>query len=297
MREKPSIQLRRSSKLSIQELVRPAPVSYIVPNLFLGDKNAAADRNELQKLKVTHIVNCAKDLPDCFSPASSTSSSSTSSSTSTSTPSSPSKRSPRSQSSSFSSSSSPTSSTEMSDEEMCEADDDHSIDACPHNPPLERDDDDDDGPNNHDDGQKNYDSEEHSDGGWRPVAYHRCELVDSSRSEAAFEESLESVFAFLDAAMAVGSGNVVLIHCCAGRSRAPAVMTAYLMHRFRWSLAKAYTHVCQARPVVCPNRGFLQVLLRLEMRLLGTNTMHLRSNGRHHTLVALESRPRKLAVY
>jgi dual specificity MAP kinase phosphatase len=126
------------------------------------------------------------------------------------------------------------------------------------------------------------------DDNWSP-AYHRCELLDSSRAEGDFEQALAPAFAFIDAALAVerGKGGAVLIHCCAGRSRGPAVMTAYLIHRYRWSLDKAFTFVCQARPVVCPNRGFLSALLKLEKRLLGANTMCLRHNGHHHTLVSL----------
>jgi hypothetical protein len=70
-------------------------------------------------------------------------------------------------------------------------------------------------------------------------------------------------------------------------------MTAYLIHRYRWSLDKAYTFVCQARPVVCPNRGFLSALLKLEKRLLGANSMTLRHNGHHHTLAPLRGAGKK----
>lgn len=60
-------------------------------------------------------------------------------------------------------------------------------------------------------------------------------------------------------------------------------MVAYLMYRFRWSLEKAYTLVCRARPIVAPNRGFLSALIKLEARLFGENTMTIRrrANNSH----------------
>lgn len=278
MREKPTMvhpTLPTKMKLSIQDFVRPASINYIVPNLFLGDRHAAADRNQLRKLKVTHIVNCAKGLPDCFSPL------------------------PSSLSSLSSCCCPPPESAELShsDEEMRDAEEgfdlrDSSSSSSSAALSLAGD----EGASGGKTASSTQVAGDQADA-WSPVAYHRCELVDSSRSDAAFEEALDHVFAFVDSAMTTGSDGVVLIHCCAGRSRAPAVMMAYLMYRYSWPLEKAHALVCRARPVVCPNRGFLLVLLRLEKRLLGTNSMRLRHNGHHHTLVSLQSRPKTLALW
>ncbi|ELR19218.1 dual specificity phosphatase, catalytic domain containing protein [Acanthamoeba castellanii str. Neff] len=269
-------------KCTIQDLVRPSPVSYIVPNLFLGDKHIAGDQAELQRLNVTHIVNCAKGLPDSFSPPATPRTTPTSLRPRSRSPS----PSPRASSttSDSSCSSSCSSSSSSSDEEMRE------VDEADFREDVEEE-------------EEVGDNEEEASssadmaapqGSWGP-AYHRCELLDSSRAEGEFEQALAATFAFIDAALAAerGKGGAVLIHCCAGRSRGPAVMTAYLIHRYRWSLDKAYTFVCQARPVVCPNRGFLSALLKLEKRLLGANSMTLRHNGHHHTLAPLRGAGKK----
>lgn len=270
-------------KCTIQDLVRPSPVSYIVPNLFLGDKHIAGDQAELQRLNVTHIVNCAKGLPDSFSPPATPRTTPTSLRPRSRSPS-PSPRASSTTSDSSCSSSCSSSSSSSSDEEMRE------VDEADFREDVEEE-------------EEVGDNEEEASssadmaapqGSWGP-AYHRCELLDSSRAEGEFEQALAATFAFIDAALAAerGKGGAVLIHCCAGRSRGPAVMTAYLIHRYRWSLDKAYTFVCQARPVVCPNRGFLSALLKLEKRLLGANSMTLRHNGHHHTLAPLRGAGKK----
>ncbi len=46
--------------------MQPTPITYIIPNLYIGDKYNACDADQLRKLKITHIVNCAKGLPDKF---------------------------------------------------------------------------------------------------------------------------------------------------------------------------------------------------------------------------------------
>jgi protein-tyrosine phosphatase len=38
----------------------------ILPDLFLGDRGDAADRERLRKRGITHIVNCSKELPCHF---------------------------------------------------------------------------------------------------------------------------------------------------------------------------------------------------------------------------------------
>ena len=38
----------------------------ILPDLFLGDRGDACDRDRLQRRGITHIVNCSKELPCYF---------------------------------------------------------------------------------------------------------------------------------------------------------------------------------------------------------------------------------------
>ena len=42
------------------------PIDHIIDNLYLGDYRAADDMNILKKYKITHIINCAFNLPDNY---------------------------------------------------------------------------------------------------------------------------------------------------------------------------------------------------------------------------------------
>ena len=42
------------------------PMSLIVPNLYLGDFENAKSMKWLMDHKITHILNCAKELPDLY---------------------------------------------------------------------------------------------------------------------------------------------------------------------------------------------------------------------------------------
>lgn len=59
----------------------------------------------------------------------------------------------------------------------------------------------------------------------------------------------------------------IFIHCKAGVSRSVTIALAYLMKTYEWSLHKAWFHVRSNRPVLHPNRGFLQQLCQYEKQL------------------------------
>lgn len=224
-----------------------APATYLLPNLYLGDKYNASDLEELRRLGVTHIINCAKDLPDAFAepPAS-----------------------PR-----------PSSSN-----------------------------DDNDNNNNHhkqDEGEED-DDEDDDDGpievnGASEFTYYRCELNDSVHED--ITAHFKPLFCFMDQVLSSKSPasprnctssstsstsspnalrpNVILVHCSAGVSRSPTICVAYLQHRLRWSLKKAFKFVRKARPMVAPNNGFLRALINYEHSLFGGNTMRIRRANKH----------------
>ncbi|KAG8001006.1 Dual specificity protein phosphatase 19 [Nibea albiflora] len=63
--------------------------------------------------------------------------------------------------------------------------------------------------------------------------------------------------------------GVVLVHCNAGVSRAPAVVMGYLMSCDGQSFDDAFSLVKSARPASCPNPGFLE-----QLRNYKTQTMN-----------------------
>lgn len=59
----------------------------------------------------------------------------------------------------------------------------------------------------------------------------------------------------------------VLIHCMMGVSRSASLVIWYLMTRGNLTLTEAYNLVKQKRPIINPNRGFVEQLKALETKL------------------------------
>lgn len=64
--------------------------------------------------------------------------------------------------------------------------------------------------------------------------------------------------------VAVAKGGVVLVHCFKGRSRSATVVIAYLMHKHRYTLEKAFYKVKNKREMINPHIGFLAQLKMFE---------------------------------
>eukprot|EP00271_Cylindrocystis_brebissonii_P012756 TRINITY_DN319_c0_g2_i4.p1 TRINITY_DN319_c0_g2~~TRINITY_DN319_c0_g2_i4.p1 ORF type:complete len:207 (+),score=50.81 TRINITY_DN319_c0_g2_i4:174-794(+) len=75
----------------------------------------------------------------------------------------------------------------------------------------------------------------------------------------------ERCFEAMDAARA--QGGAVLVHCVMGISRSSTIVIGYLMKRHGISLATAFAHVRERRPLIDPNSGFVHELERLEAQL------------------------------
>uniref|UniRef100_A0A8C5MIV0 Dual specificity protein phosphatase 19 n=1 Tax=Leptobrachium leishanense TaxID=445787 RepID=A0A8C5MIV0_9ANUR len=54
--------------------------------------------------------------------------------------------------------------------------------------------------------------------------------------------------------------GVVLVHCNAGVSRAPAIIIGFLMFYEKLNFARAFSVVKNVRPATCPNPGFIEQL-------------------------------------
>ncbi len=67
---------------------------------------------------------------------------------------------------------------------------------------------------------------------------------------------------------ALQHGNTY-VHCWAGISRSATAVLAYLMKYLDMTMMQAYLFVKRCRPIIHPNRGFLQQLRRFEQKLRG----------------------------
>lgn len=67
--------------------------------------------------------------------------------------------------------------------------------------------------------------------------------------------------------------DVVLINCIAGISRSATVVLAYLMKYFGVSLKEAYTGLLSKRRIICPNKHFMECLLKYEHEIYGKNSL------------------------
>jgi atypical dual specificity phosphatase len=87
------------------------------------------------------------------------------------------------------------------------------------------------------------------------------------RDEMSFDISqhFHETASFIENALE-NENNKVLIHCFAGISRSPALLTSYLMIKQNMNVKDALTFITSRRPVR-PNSGFLQQLLKLNTEL------------------------------
>lgn len=74
-------------------------------------------------------------------------------------------------------------------------------------------------------------------------------------------------------------GGRTLLHCKAGVSRSAALCLAYLMKHRGASLLEAHGLVKSCRPMVRPNNGFWEQLVRYEMELRGCNSVRMVSSS------------------
>ncbi|XP_053556471.1 dual specificity protein phosphatase 18 isoform X2 [Bombina bombina] len=71
------------------------------------------------------------------------------------------------------------------------------------------------------------------------------------------------------------SGGRTLVHCSAGISRSPTLCLAYLMKYKNQSLLVAHNWLKTCRPIIRPNNGFWEQLIRYETKLFGNNTIRM----------------------
>lgn len=75
---------------------------------------------------------------------------------------------------------------------------------------------------------------------------------------APIQDYFEQVCDWID--KATKQGDRVLVHCVAGCSRSAALVMAYLIKKYQITVNEALQRLCQKRPVVGPNDGFIKQL-------------------------------------
>lgn len=95
-----------------------------------------------------------------------------------------------------------------------------------------------------------------------PINDHRLSIkrlhfsmLDCEKELPNFGDKLTRAVLVIDAA--VKSGQKVLLHCSAGKSRSVSVMIAYLMIIKQMTFDGALALVQERRPIACPNEAFV----------------------------------------
>jgi len=94
-------------------------------------------------------------------------------------------------------------------------------------------------------------------------AYCKCDILD--RKDVDISEHFEPAFKFIEEAKE--SNSAVVVHCQVGISRSATIVIAYLMKTLEYTLAQAFDHVRDCRPIIKPNSGFMRVLKRYDEML------------------------------
>ncbi|KAG0379009.1 hypothetical protein BGX24_001991, partial [Mortierella sp. AD032] len=97
------------------------------------------------------------------------------------------------------------------------------------------------------------------------IEYHKVGVLDNIDADvsAGLLEAVDII--------AASAESPIYVHCKAGKSRSVTATIAYLITQLQWSLNKAYNHVLNQRPCMCPNIGFVTELMRMEEKILGND--------------------------
>lgn len=119
--------------------------------------------------------------------------------------------------------------------------------------------------------------------------YMEVDLNDSFNLEKQAHDDAAAHFASTAAfiSLHLGEGRSVLVHCAGGVSRSATIVIAYVLQACGMTLAEAFDHVRQSRPVIGPNAGFMSQLLDLELRLYGKESMQRPLNAHQRSFFPL----------
>ena len=89
------------------------------------------------------------------------------------------------------------------------------------------------------------------------------------------EDSLDSDIShyFDEICNIIDQHNCVLVNCLAGISRSATIIIVYLMRTYDCNLVQAFQCVKRIRPIICPNKKFMEYIWREEYRINGKNSV------------------------
>jgi hypothetical protein len=116
------------------------------------------------------------------------------------------------------------------------------------------------------------------------VEYFRIDVEDMSREpiDMFFEEGSDFISDSLE------NNEGVLVHCRSGVSRSSTIVIAFLIRNMGMRLFDAFFLLRSKRSIVTPNIGFMDQLLKLELRVHGVPSVSLQRYAQWYTS---DSRP------
>jgi dual specificity MAP kinase phosphatase len=102
------------------------------------------------------------------------------------------------------------------------------------------------------------------------ITYKRLPATDSGSQN--LKQYFSEAINFIECAHK--TNGKVLVHCQAGVSRSPAIVTAYLIATTCKSLTEAFTVVKDRRPIVAPNINFMGQLLEFEQQSVSSSGLY-----------------------
>jgi len=89
----------------------------------------------------------------------------------------------------------------------------------------------------------------------------KCLIIDVNddpKQAAILQRNLSNIFKFIK--NEINNNHNVVVNCQAGISRSATVVIGYIMHTQRLSYDQAYNIVKKRRPIINPNKGFVNML-------------------------------------
>lgn len=96
------------------------------------------------------------------------------------------------------------------------------------------------------------------------IIYHNIRIEDDHHIDIIFH--LKPAVTFIN--KYISTGQNVLVHCSAGKSRSASICIAYLMWKHQWHYDEAYKYLKSKRYIIEPNEKFAKQLIDNQKEIL-----------------------------